>query len=73
MVDPQKQHFRDIILVEADALNMQAEILEKLAESGVARAVLERRLQVHARGCRRRANALNLVLALNQSDEAKTP
>lgn len=60
------QPLRDVILIEADALNIHAEILDKYASSGVARSVLEKQLSVAAIAVRQRAKMLNDVLEASE-------
>ena len=57
------QQLRDVILLEADALNTHADIFDELAKNGEARRVLEKRLLVAAIACRQRAKMLHEVLA----------
>jgi hypothetical protein len=60
---------RDIVLIEADFLNDQAERMESWAAEGVAPSIIRKRLAVCVTAFRHRVKILNR--ALEDSDQRK--
>lgn len=67
------QALRDAILLEADFLNLHADVLDAFAAGEIARSVMEKRAKVAAIAVRARAKMLNEVLEASQPKaEAQT-
>ena len=60
---------RDILLIEADFLSDQAELMENWAAEGVAPTIIRKRLAVSVKAFRQRVKILHR--ALEDSDQAK--